>query len=105
VIDFVATRPVAHILGGHIERDVAGHTYAEGSTYHSNERPLELARQDLMALPWALASFNGFYASHQNYSITHPMHNLLTLLFAALAFLTVVVFILRRFWQRRRRGG
>ena len=105
VIDFLATRPVAHILGGHIERDMAGHTYAEGSTYHPNERPLELSRQDLLALPPALASFKGFYASHENYSITHPMHNLLALLFASLALLSVVVFVLRRFWQRRRRRG
>src|SRR5436190_3304894 len=105
VIDFLATRSVAHILGGHIERDIAGHTYAEGSTYHPNERPLELSRPDLLALPSALASFNGFYASHENYSITHPMHNLVALLFGALASLTVVVFVLRRFWQRRRRRG
>src|SRR5260370_35872568 len=76
VIDFSENRPVTHILGGHIERDLAGHTYAEGATYHPNERPLELSREDLMKLPSALASFNGFYASHENYSITHPMHNL-----------------------------
>src|SRR6266700_2603708 len=63
VIDFLASHPVTHILGGHIERDLAGHTYAEGATYHPNERPLELSREDLMKLPSALASFNGFYSS------------------------------------------
>src|SRR5207302_5402829 len=83
VISFLTARPLAHILGGHIERDVAGHTYSEGSTHHSSERPLELSREDLMKLPSALASFNGFYASHENYSITHPMHNLLALLVVA----------------------
>ena len=103
VIDFLATRPVAHILGGHIERDVAGHTYAEGSTYHPNERPLELSREDLLALPSALASFNGFYASHENYSITHPMHNLLVLAVLAVAVLILIVWGVRRLLRRRRR--
>ena len=104
VIAFLANRPVAHTLGGHIERDTAGHTYAEGATYHLNERALELSRQDLVKLPSALASFNGFYASHENYSITHPMHNLLALLFAAFVLLSVVAFVIYRLlrWRRRR---
>jgi hydroxyacylglutathione hydrolase len=101
-IEFLAARPVAHILGGHIERDLAGRTYAEGSTYHPNERALELSREDLLALPSALATFNGFFASHENYSITHPMHNLLALLFATVALLSIVVFVVRRLWKHRR---
>jgi len=59
----------------------------------------------LMKLPAALASFNGFYASHENYSITHPMHNLLAVLCAAFVLLSVLGFasyrLLRR-WRRRR---
>ncbi len=105
VIDFLANRPVTHVLGGHIERDLAGHTYAEGATYHPNERPLELSREDLMKLPSALASFNGFYASHENYSITHPMHNLLAVLCAAFMLLSVLGFASYRLmfrWRRRR---
>ena len=105
VIDFLTNHPVTHVLGGHIERDLAGHTYAEGATYHPNERPLELSREDLMKLPAALASFNGFYASHENYSITHPMHNLLAVLCAVFVLLSVLGFasyrLLRR-WRRRR---
>jgi hydroxyacylglutathione hydrolase len=102
VISFLTARPLAHILGGHIERDVAGHTYSEGSTHHPSERPLELSREDLMKLPSALASFNGFYASHENYSITHPMHNLLALLVVACALLFVVILMVYRFVRRRR---
>src|SRR5438046_2173482 len=105
VIAFLANRAVAHVLGGHIERDTAGHTYAEGATYHPNERALELSRQDLVKLPSALASFNGFYASHENYSITQPMHNLLAVLCAAFVLLSVLAFALYRLllgWRRRR---
>jgi hypothetical protein len=64
-----------------------------------------LAREDLTALPAAFERFNGFYARYPNYILTNPIHNLLTLLFAALALLGVIVFALRRFWQRRRRRG
>jgi glyoxylase-like metal-dependent hydrolase (beta-lactamase superfamily II) len=105
VIDFLASHPVTHVLGGHIERDLAGHTYAEGATYHPNERPLELSREDLMKLPSALVIFNGFYASHENYSITHPMHNLLAVLCAAFGLLSVLGFVSYRLllrWRRRR---
>ncbi len=105
VIEFLAGRPLAHILGGHIERDAAGRTYAQGSTYHPNERALELSRQDLLTLPVALSTFNGFYASHENYSITHPMHNLLLLLFAVFALVAMIVFACRRWWKRRRQHG
>jgi glyoxylase-like metal-dependent hydrolase (beta-lactamase superfamily II) len=102
VINLLATRPVAHILGGHIERGIAGHTYAEGSTYHPNERPLELSREDLLALSSALASFNGFYASHENYPITDPMHNLLAVAVRAIAVLVLIVWGVRRLLRRRR---
>ena len=46
--------------------------------------------------------FNGFYASHENYSITHPMHNLLALLVVACALLSVVILMVYRFVRRRR---
>ena len=105
VVDFLKTRPLTHILGGHIELNTAGHAYRFGSHYHLNEHRLGLAREDLTALPAAFERFNGFYARYPNYILTNPIHNLLALLFAALALLSVVVFALRRFWQRRRRRG
>ena len=104
VIEFLANRPLTHVVGGHIERDLAGHTYVQGVTYHPNERPLELSREDLMKLPLALASFNGFYAAHENYSITQPMHNLLAVLCAAFVLLSVLVFASYRLllrWRHR----
>src|SRR5436309_7963676 len=82
-----------------------GHTYAEGATYHPNERALELSREDVMKLPSALASFNGFYASHENYSITHPMHNLVAVFCAAFVLLSALGFVSYRLllsWRRRR---
>ena len=57
------TRPIAHVLGAHIEPDAAGQAFSTGSEHHPNERRLELDTTDVLALPAALGDFNGFYAS------------------------------------------
>ena len=102
VADFLKTRPLTHILGGHIELNAAGHPYRFGSHYHPNEHRLELAREDLAALPAAFESFNGFYARYPNYILTHPIHNILALLSAVLVVLSLAAFGLYRLWRRRR---
>jgi hypothetical protein len=67
LIDFLQTRPVSHILGGHIELDAHGETYWFGSQYHPNERSLALSKEDLLILPNAFEHFNGFYASYPSF--------------------------------------
>src|SRR6266550_2224145 len=104
VVDFLKTRPLTHILGGHIELDTAGRAYRFGSRYHPNEHRLELAREDLTALPAAFESFNGFYARHSNYILTNPIRNLLALAIIAVAVLILIVWGLRRLLRRRRSG-
>ncbi len=103
VVDFLKTRPLTHVLGGHIELDTAGHAYRFGSHYHPNERRLELAREDLAALPGAFESFNGFYARHPNYTLTNPIRNLVALAIIAVAVLIFIVWGVRRLLRRRRR--
>ena len=102
VVEFLKTRPLIHILGGHIELDTAGHAYRFGSRYHPNEHRLELARQDLTALPAAFESFNGFYARHSNYILTNPIRNLVAGAIIAVAVLIFIVWGVRR-WLRLRR--
>jgi hydroxyacylglutathione hydrolase len=102
VVDFLKTRPLSHILGGHIELNAAGHTYPFGSHYHPNEHRLELTREDLTELPAAFGSFNGFYARHSNYVLTNPIHNLVALAIIAIAVLILIVWGLRRLWRRVR---
>jgi glyoxylase-like metal-dependent hydrolase (beta-lactamase superfamily II) len=104
VLDFLKTRPLTHILGGHIELNAAGQAYQFGSHYHPNEHRLELAREDLTALPAAFQSFNGFYARHPNYILTNPIHNLVALAIIAVAVLILIVWGVRRLLRRRRRG-
>jgi hydroxyacylglutathione hydrolase len=103
VVDFFRTRPLTHILGGHIELDAAGHAYAWGSHYHPNEHRLELSKEDLLALPPALQQFNGFYARYPNFIISNPRHNLAVLAIAVLALLALIVWGVRRLLRRRRR--
>src|SRR6185437_2411927 len=102
VVDFLKTRPLSHILGGHIELNAAGHAYRFGSHYHPDEHRLELAREDLAALPAAFESFNGFYARHPNYIHTNPIRNLVALAIIAVAVLIFIVWGVRRLLRRRR---
>src|SRR5262249_29749560 len=102
VIDVLKTRPLTHVLGGHIELDAAGRAFRFGSHYHPNEHRLELAEADLTALPAAFETFNGFYARYRNYILSNPMRNLLVEAIAALAVLIFMVWGVRRLLRRRR---
>ena len=102
VIDFLKTRPLTHILGGHIELNSAGRAYRFGSHYHPNEHRLELAKEDLTVLPAAFESFNGFYARYPDYILANPIRNLIGLAVIAVAVLIFVVWGLRRLLRRRR---
>jgi hydroxyacylglutathione hydrolase len=104
VVEFLKTRPLTYILGGHIELNTAGQAYRFGSHYHPNEHRLELAREDLTALPAAFEHFNGLYARHPNYILTNPMHNLVALAIILIAVLISVVWGVWRLLRRRRRG-
>jgi glyoxylase-like metal-dependent hydrolase (beta-lactamase superfamily II) len=104
VIDFLKTRLLTHILGGHIELNAAGRAYRFGSHYHPNEHRLELAKADLTALPTALERFNGFYARYPNYILTNPIHNLVALAIIAVAVLIFIVWGVRQLLRSRRRA-
>jgi glyoxylase-like metal-dependent hydrolase (beta-lactamase superfamily II) len=105
VVDFLKTRPLTHILGGHIELNTAGHAYRFGSQYHPDEHRLELTREDLTALPAAFERFNGFYARYPNYILTNPIRNLVALAVLAVAVLILIVWGVRRLLRSRRRRG
>jgi len=104
VVDFLKTRSLTSILGGHIELDTAGHALRFGSHYHPNEHRLELAGEDLTALPIAFERFNGFYAPYPNYILTNPKRNLLVLAIIAVAVLILIGWGARRLLRRHRRG-
>lgn len=57
---FAATRPIAHVLGTHIEQSRTPFTdYKVRTVYQPDEAVLELSRGDLLELQSALAEMNG----------------------------------------------
>ncbi|MDP9198354.1 MAG: MBL fold metallo-hydrolase [Pseudomonadota bacterium] len=102
LVEFVETRPIAHVLGAHIELDATGQAFPTGSEHHPNERRLELTKADLLALPAVLQSFNGFYATHANYILSNPHRNLLAVGVAVVAVLALSVWGLLRYLRLRR---
>ena len=104
VAEFVEQRPVTYVLGGHIELDESGKTFL-GTRYHPNERPLQLTRQDLLALPGIVSGFNGFYAKRGVYVLMNQNRILILLGLGAVILLIAIVFIMRALWRwlRRRR--
>lgn len=104
IADFVRDRPLSHVLGGHIELDAQGALYPMGATFHPNERPLELAKADVLVLSGALDGFNGFYARRANFVVTHPVHNLTALGAGVVVALVLLAWLLVRFVRRRRKA-
>ena len=60
LVAFTRDKPVAHILGAHIENSRTAYLdYAEGTTYQPDEHPLELGRAHLLELNDALIDMRG----------------------------------------------
>lgn len=95
-------RPVAHVLGGHVELDADGGLFPRGSHHHPNERRLQLGKQDLLALPAALEDFNGFYAGYPDFILFNTLHSLVALGVLAIALLSLPAWGAWR-WRRNRR--
>ncbi len=102
LVAFLGDRPVSHVLGAHIELDAAGELYPSGSQHHPNERALALDKADVLALPAALADFNGFYARHEHFVVTNPKRNLLTVVVGIVLLLVGLVGGWRLMRRRRR---
>jgi hydroxyacylglutathione hydrolase len=99
---FVAGRPVSHVLGGHIELDESGQTFL-GEHYHPHERPLQLAKEDLLSLPDIVSGFNGFYGRHGDYVLENQNRVLAAFAVVLLALQSAAVLAVRALLQRRRR--
>jgi len=60
LVAFTKDKPVAHVLGTHIEQARTPFTdYKTGTVYQPDEAPLELSRGDLLEIQAALASMQG----------------------------------------------
>jgi hydroxyacylglutathione hydrolase len=102
VADFIRNRPAAYVLGGHIELNSDGEMLPLGSQYHPREHVLQLTKQDLLALPAVVSSFNGFYSTNGIFVLYSQTRILLALAFAFIVFLTAIGILLRRVIRRRK---
>jgi hydroxyacylglutathione hydrolase len=102
VADFVRNRPVSYILGGHIELDTDGQQLPMGSSYHPREHALQLTKQDLMALPATVSSFNGFYNQNGMFVMYSQTRILLAIGFVLLVILAALGIVLRWYLRRRK---
>jgi hydroxyacylglutathione hydrolase len=98
VADFVEQRPVTYVLGAHVELDKSGKTFL-GTRYHPNERPLQLPKQDLLALPGIVSGFNGFYGKHGVYVLMNQNRILILLGLGAVVLLVAIILIVRALWR------
>ena len=102
VAAFLKDRPVSFVLGGHIEKNLAGELLPWESTYHPDEHALQLSKDDVQAMPPALGKFNGFYTETGPFVIENPLRLLIAAASAAVLVLAAAGVLLIRFIRRRR---
>ena len=98
VAEFVEQRPVTYVLGAHIELDRSGKIVV-GTRYRANEHPLQLTKQDLLAVPGIVSGFNGFYAKRGVYVLMNQNRILILLGAGAIILLVAIILILRALWR------
>jgi hydroxyacylglutathione hydrolase len=103
VADFIRNRPVSYVLGGHVELDTDGAMRYVGSHYHPHEHVLQLTKQDLLALPAILSSFNGFYSQNGVFVLYSQPRILLALASVFIIVLVACALLLRWYLRRRKR--
>jgi hydroxyacylglutathione hydrolase len=102
VAEFLKNRPVSFVLGGHVEKTRAGELLPWQSTYHPDERALQLTKDDVAALPAALRKFNGFYTETGSFVIENGLRILIAVAVAAVLVLLILGMLIYRFIRRRR---
>lgn len=102
VVEFLKDRPVTFVLGGHIEKNRLGELLPWQSTYHPDERALQLVKADVAALPAALSKFNGFYTVAGPFVMENGLRILMVVAVVAVLVLALLVVGIYRLIRRRR---
>ena len=105
VAAFIRDRPVSFVLGGHIEMNANGNLFPWESQFHPNEHVLQMTKDDLLALPAAIRSFNGFYSKSGNFIMMNSIRVLIAEATLVLVAAVVLVWILLRYIRRRKMGS
>jgi hydroxyacylglutathione hydrolase len=101
---FAKDRPIRFVLGGHIETNSAGDLFSWESRSHPHEHVLEMTKDDVLALPAAIRSFNGFYSVRSKFTMENSIRILVASAVLVLVALVTVGWTLVRYIRRRRRA-
>lgn len=103
IVAFVKDKPVSYVLGGHVEMNDRGQLFDWESQYHPQEHVLQMTKAELLELPAAIESFNGFYSRRGQFVMMNQMR--LLAVFAGLALLVVIAIVAAviSYVRRRRR--
>jgi hydroxyacylglutathione hydrolase len=104
VAAFVKDRPVSFVLGGHIEMNSTGQLFPWESQSHPHEHLLPMTKEEVLALPAAIRSFNGFYTVHGKFTMENSLRILIAFAVLVLVVVVAVVWMLVRYIRRRRRA-
>jgi glyoxylase-like metal-dependent hydrolase (beta-lactamase superfamily II) len=103
VAAFVKDHPISFVLGGHIEMNSAGELFPWESQYHPNEHVLQMTKDDALALPAVVRSFNGLYSVHGQFTMENSIRILIAFAVLVLVVIVAVVWILVMYVRGRRR--
>jgi hydroxyacylglutathione hydrolase len=101
VAAFVRDRPISYVLGGHIEMNASGELFPWQSQHHPHELALQMTKNDLLALPAAIRSFNGFYTTSGKFAMMDTIRLLIAFAVLVGVVLIALVWILVRYLRRR----
>jgi hydroxyacylglutathione hydrolase len=101
---FVKDRSIRFVLGGHIETNSAGDLFSWDSRSHPHEHVLQMTKDDVLALPTAIRSFNGFYSVRGKFTMENSIRILVAFAVLVLVALLAVAWTLVRYIRRRRRA-
>ena len=102
VADFIRNRPIAHVLGAHIEMDRGEELFPWQSTFHPHERALPLKKEDLLSLPETLRSFNRIYTKHGKWVIINPIRQLIVVGAGVVLLVVALAWLAWRYFRRRK---
>ena len=103
VAAFVKDHPISFVLGGHIEMNSAKKLFPWESQYHPNEHVLQMTKDDVLALPAVVRSFNGLYSVHGQFTMENSIRILVAFAVLVLVVIVAVVWILVMYVRGRRR--
>jgi len=101
---FVNDRPISFVLGGHIEQNSVGNLFSWESQYHPHEQILQMTKDDLLALPAVIRSFNGVYTVRGKFILMNSIRILMIEAVFTGGVLVAFMWILVWYIRRRKRA-